>query len=307
MNLFTNTIEESFESLPDFLSVHPDARFFVSYEVFAIKLSYDAAASKWIFSTKNKPNAFLSFWSERRSFGNLFIDEVNGICGIDSLIGKLFKDTDYYFLTPLRRKNRVLLNAEEEEKYLPTIFLAAVHNKTSGDPPIFDLALQGDEYAGPWSFLPVLTAEEAANYTVEQYPLSIGVGHLSFDEVDGGRVLNLRRFLLKKYQRLRDIRNNAPDIYERYGELWKERSPDINLYRNQYAVYIEKFDKAIDEIYVDYKKRYDTKEYVNTTPLRHAILKKIKDIQTKRLWDTVTKNNVYNIVFKNFGAKLYKI
>lgn len=315
MNLFTDTIEESIDLLSDFQKNHPNGPYFICFEVFAIKLSFDETANKWLFATKKKANAFNSYWAERRSFGNLFTDEVNKICGLETLFESLRKTDDYYFLVPLRKKNRVILTKEQEESIEPTVFLGAVVHKTSEgtfEPIIFDKQEERERYTGPWKFLPHINLDE---FDYENFPsTAIGISYFSlnstcpeFEKPDDAQPYRLVRFLFSEYQIFRNIRNNVPDIYARYGQLWKERSPNINLFKKHYKEYIEPFDKAVDDIYEEYKTRYIKKEFLTTTPLRHAILRKIRDIYLKRQWETITKNNVYNIIFKNFSTKLYKI
>lgn len=314
------TIEESIDSLSDFERNHCSEsgdserqHWFVCYEVFAIKAAYDLERRSWSFSTKGKENAFTSFWAERRSFAHLFLDEVNKLCGSENFFSKMQRDTEYYFLVPLRGKNRVLLSKEDETYLEPMIFLSGVIKQ--GYASLLEDDEERAKYAGPWSFLPRTTPAE---YDPADYPYSIGLAYCNLNatpcphraESNDSAPANsprLVRFLLPQYAERRELRGNVADVYMRYGQLWREKSPKINQYKRQYEEYIKPFDSAIDELYTLFHKRYVDQEYAQTTPLRHAILKKIKDFQRRQNWDTITKNNIYSIVFRNFATKLYKI
>ncbi len=228
-------------------------------------------------------------------------------------------NVDYYFLVPLRGKNRVLLSKEEEEKATPTIFLGGVveyNDSGAARVCVFETDEDRQKYgAGPWDFLPRISPDYDPQDLPEEFPLSVGISYCNLGaercpenpHMESESQYRLVRFLLQKYGRRKLLRNNTADIYERYGELWRERSPMLSAFKFHYEEYIGPFDEAIDELYDLYQKRYIHNEYANTTPLRHAILKKIKLFQQRKNWDDITRNNIYSIVFRNFGSKLYKI
>jgi hypothetical protein len=316
MNLFTDTIEESIHKLPEFQE-HHESPYFVCYEVFAIKATYNPETDSWNFATKRKPNAFQSYWAERRSFGDLFLDEVSGICDTLDFVAKLEKNVDYYFLVPLRKKNRVLLTQEEEETMKPTVFLGgAVYHPpaTSGAEmdycTIFDTEADRKHFAGPWQFLPLVEPEA---YRAEDYPHSVGVAYCNIragacpEKPSANKAVRLIRFLPPKYLELRELRDNVPDIFARYAELWRDRSPKLRLFRAHYAQFIHPFDAAINELYQLYQTRYVQNERAETTTLFHAILKRIRAVQQRKKWESISKNNIYSVVFQNFHTKLYKI
>lgn len=304
MNLFTETIEKNIAELPAFAKDHPGP-YFVNYEVFAVRVHYKDENFK--FSTKGKDNAFKSFWSEHRSFGNLFLDEIKGICEPEEFFGALNKSLHYYFLVPLRGTNRVMLSSAEEKNLKPVVFLSGVC-----DPAGSAYLLSEDDskdYSGPWSYLPKI---DPLNYSPEDYPSSVGVSYLSLgspcEHEPRGDNYRLVRFIYPVFLDYKALRNNTADIYVRYGQLWKEHSPDIEYFKEHYREHIDKFDAAVDEIYESYKTRYiTTKEFITVSPLHHAVLKKIRDVHLHRRWDTISKNNVYNIIFRHFHTKLFKL
>ena len=305
MNLFADTIEKPISDLATFAANH-HGPFFVSYEVFAIKVSLNKNGSL-SYSTKGKENAFESFWSEHRSFGNLFLDEWRAIGKHEEFFAAIKPGLDYYFLVPLRKTNRVLLTPAEEEKMAPVVFLSSVYEH-GGEATLLTKEFH-EKFQGPWSFLPEIDPSE---YSAAKFPGSVGV---SFMKLNGscpefpreGGSPRLIRFIQKVYLDYKALRDNAPDIYVRYGQLWKEHSPGIEYFRAHYREQLEKFDRSVNEIFEEYQTRYIAKEFRVVSPLRHAVLKKIREIHLRNRWEFISKNNVFNIIFKFFSQKMHKL
>jgi hypothetical protein len=304
MNLLSDTIEKPMAALNAFLE-HHKGPYFVCYEVFGIRASY--TNNKWSYSTKRKSNAFESFWAERKSFGDLFKEEVSNLCDFQIFEESLKKDMDYYFLVPLRHQNRVLLSFEKEQEVKPIVYLSAVYDKTN-DKIVILTSETSHDYEGVWSFLPEVNPTE---YNSEKFPNSIGVTYSSIEKCTHVELpnpkMNVIRFLAEEFAYYRQLRDNMSNIYIRYGQLWLKRSPDLNAFREHYKNIIIPFDNAIDEIYGIYNKRYELREHVQTTPFKHAILKKVRELQLKKKWKSMSKNNIYSVIFKHFSTKLYKV
>ena len=243
-------------------------------------------------STKKKIDAFKSRWAEALSFGDFFVGESSA--SFEEFTAQLDPKIEYFFLIPLRGKNRMFQDAEQER----IVYL--VQTVYDGKLCSFLTQEERDSMAGSWAWLPIV--EDPVNFSVENYPNSIGLCH-----VDDASPNVVHRFLTNEFIRARDLRANTPCILMRYGQLWKSKSPLLEEFEIVYEVYLYNFKQNIRELENTYYQRYTMNQFVKTNPFNHAILKQLKIQQAQKRWEVISTNNILNLIFSSFSTKLYKM
>lgn len=308
MFTFADTVEKNIlTDIISFSDTHGDSAgsYFVSYETNSIRLTFNADKNRWVASTRNTENAYYSRWAEKKSFGTFFEEECEVVCGCRGSVFEskyLDKTKSYGFLVPLRGANKVLTRVEMP----PTLILAEV--KSENEWIIFDNDSSKAQFKGPWSF-PHKVDPKKFKTALDEDAFAVGLTFIGKPETKCPEYpdVSVVRFLYPQYIHARQLRDNTPSILVRYGKLWKDRSPLKEEYEDHYAEYISAFEDVVRELYDIYIRRYVNGDNENISPIRHAVLRKMRSHQLYKGWDTVSENNIKDVIFKYFGDKIYKL
>jgi|ETNmetMinimDraft_31_1059906.scaffolds.fasta_scaffold03145_3 hypothetical protein len=186
------------------------------YDGSRIKLFYHT--NQWIVSTSRCIDATKAYWNSNKSFYELFID-----CIGDYDLNQLDINKCYTFII-LHPENRIVLNYLE-----PSCIHILTYDKTECKEVDDDINLPKPEECNFASFEDFINAVTDLDYTEP--------GYMLVDE-NNNRV----RVMSRKYEEVRNLKGNIPNMAKRFLQLRKIEPEKIPIFLQYYPEYTELYN-----------------------------------------------------------------
>jgi hypothetical protein len=186
------------------------------YDGSRIKLFYHI--NQWIVSTSRCIDSTRAFWHSPKSFYELFNE-----CIGDYDFGQLDRNTCYTFII-LHPENRIVLNHRE-----PSCIHISTFDKVENKEVDVDINITKPEVCNFATFEDFVDSVTNLDYTEP--------GYMLIDEN-----FNRIRVISSKYEEVRNLKGNVPDMTKRYLQLRKTTPEKIPTFLEYYPEYIEHFD-----------------------------------------------------------------
>lgn len=263
-----------------------------SKEVTLIKVSQKEG--KWVVGTLKKEDAFKSFWGERKSFGELFIEAVEAEEG--SFERDLCPEWKYYFLLPTSGRNRIGALRDGVG-----IYLAGVEKEEG--------KLTTEECGqGFWKIIPsfvVENKEDAREHFFNGKEEGRDTGIMLFGPDKFIRVV------YQEYWERYKLRRNESKLEKLYLELRKEhRDDDVKRLMGQHpnlGEFHRQFYDCVKRIHQEYMKRYVHRKFEMLSKRIHLVLRECHKewlVQRKPTYQEDIENVMLNHFNSSFLADL---
>ncbi len=178
----------------------------------------DSSENQWIVSTSRCIDATKAYWNSNKSFYELFID-----CIGDYDLNQLDINKCYTFII-LHPENRIVLNYLE-----PSCIHILTYDKTECKEVDDDINLPKPEECNFASFEDFINAVTDLDYTEP--------GYMLVDE-NNNRV----RVMSRKYEEVRNLKGNIPNMAKRFLQLRKIEPEKIPIFLQYYPEYTELYN-----------------------------------------------------------------
>lgn len=241
--------------------------FFPSYEGTIVRVFYhgnDGKDGKWYISTNRRLDADTCNWGpDRETFGAKFRKGVP-----ENFLDTLEKTKTYFFLIENGMKSRLVCQVEDPKVY----FVGSISQGefTMDDPIGKILSIERFKPIEFYSYKHVIEIASGMNWKMYQGIIAFCPGFIQV------------KIQSEEYTRRYNLRNNAPNILNRYLELKdaKYTEEDRQLYREMYFEHLLQFDdyeRYIDTVCTNllglYNARYLQKRFIKTEPQKHYVIK----------------------------------
>tara|TARA_Y100000389_G_scaffold104296_1_gene101166 strand:+ start:140 stop:1195 length:1056 start_codon:yes stop_codon:yes gene_type:complete len=243
-------------------------KFYYSLEGTLIRLFYNDINDKWYMSTHKKLDASNSKWGTNITFGQLFKS-----CIPENFYDSLEKDKFYLFILTPNKDNRIVCN-----QILSQIFHVGTYDFGFNFSYDYNIGIQKPPEIKANNFNEIL---QTLNDPLFPYTRYQGIIISNSDTQTNIKLYN------NLYDNFQKIRGNTPSIKFRYLEVRTQSDVATALkemfvdYVKDFDDYEEKIDKYANILFIEYMKRYISKQYKTLLPNEHYIIKKAHEWHKK--------------------------
>lgn len=285
--------------------------FYKSEEGTLLRLFFEN--NKWILSTFKRINAFESYWSSSKSFGELFLEALqfyftegdgkhklntehtNDI--FDNFCNTLDTKYVYTFLLKTNKDTRMLCTPSPH----PTLFFTGIFSNgeyVEGNPTLLSLTPE---------LLTFNTKEEVDDY----------VNNVDYLKSQGVLVFLPNKTYIKiinpLYLMYKKIRGTEPNIEMAYCRIRKSDDDTIKMFHQLFPefdsfLFENKLNKVVNYLHNTYINRYIKKNYMFVEPIFNNLLKKAHSWHVlDRKTNIVTYLHIKHIIEEQTSLFIYKL
>ena len=261
---------------------------------------------RWYIATNKKLNAFKSRWASRKSFGDMFREDIiqsnNGDDNaLSSLLEQMDKDKVHLFLVRYSQENRVVCQAAKSGN---VYFIGSWDNQSKRLDRDWTYPIRVN-VPTPIHEIPTTINELADSVNIQEYQ-----GIILFHKTKNLQI----KIYSQEYDKLYKIRGNNPNIRFRYLELRKDHDrckEFIGLYPIHEDMFLEyenilyQLAKLIRYYYIQ---RYIKNKYVTLPKEEYILMKKCHDwYLLNRTDNKINVAKVLEILNKEDALSMYKM
>lgn len=264
---------------------------------------------RWHISTNKKLNAFKSRWSCRKSFGDMFRDGLVSMTGnenvLETILEKLDKSLVYLFLVRYNHENRIVCQAEKDQKDA-VLFVGSWNDAEKR----LDRSWKLENVVLPVSTrLDELTRSGLAE-VVDGIDYKKYQGLILFHKHSNKQI----KIYSSRYHELYKVRGNNPNIRFRYLEIrndpvLKQKFFELYpLYTDVFLEYENILYQVAKLVRFYYIQRYIKNKYVTLPKEEYILMKKCHDwYLSNRVENKINVTKVLEILQNEDTLSLYKM
>jgi len=279
--------------------------YFLSLEASLLRVFF--YEDQWYLCTHKKLDAFRSRWSCRQTFGELFVEGLSHVLGLEELYGVLDPSRVYCFLVRSNAENRIANHAcprESSVVYVGSFLRGAVLEGFDPEPP------------EPLRPLPRPTAVDGI---ADADALLARVLEIDPEEHQGVIAIHKTtkrqvKIFHPQYYEASQLRGNNPNLRFRFLELrrFPEKIDALYLLYPRYALVFDQYEDILQNvariIYRFYVSRYIRNQFVTLPREEFLVMKKCHDwFLLDRKNNKVFSKKVFQVLIEEPPLHLYRI